>query len=136
MADRAAFLIPQTTIAAAGTFIGEIYRLPLGVKSLGLLAKFLYGSAGTTTKAYVQTSLDGGATWVDIACFAFTTAAASKLSSVKNNIATAAGATPTDGTLTDNTILDGVLGDRTRVKYIVAGTYTGATSLTVSMVPN
>ena len=103
-----------------------------GAKHLTIEAKFLYGAGGTNAKAYVQTSLDGGVSWVDIAAFVFTTAAANKVSAIALTIAPAAQAfTPSDGALTDDTIIQGVFGDRIRVKYVTTGTYTGATSLAV-----
>jgi hypothetical protein len=37
----------------------------------------------------------------------------------------------TDGTSADNATVNGVLGDRVRVKYITTGTYSGATSIAV-----
>ena len=71
---------------------------------------------------------------VDIMCFAFTTAAATKMSAVYAGIALGAAVTPTDGSLTDNTILNGALGDQFRLKYVTTGTYSGATSLQVDLV--
>jgi len=37
-----------------------------------------YGSGGTTSDFYVQTSLDGGVSWTDIAHFGFNTAASTR----------------------------------------------------------
>jgi hypothetical protein len=127
---------PQTTISTAGTTVGEVISLGQvpGTQTISVEAIFLYGSGGTSAKAYVQTSLDNGATWIDVMSFAFTTAAASKVSQVNIYTAVAAAVTPTDGTLTDNTILSGVLGDRLRVKVITTGTYGGATSIKVALV--
>ncbi|HUW56685.1 MAG TPA: hypothetical protein VMZ92_08625 [Planctomycetota bacterium] len=88
-------------------------------------AVFTYQAGGTDVTAYVQTSVDAGATWIDIMAFNFTTASATKVSKVSLPVALAAAVTPTDGTLTDDTILDGVIGDRLRVKYTTTGTYTG-----------
>jgi hypothetical protein len=133
---RSLGLIPQTTLAAAGTYVGEVVRIPAGTLGLALESKFVRAAGGTTTKVYVQTTLDGGTTWVDIACHAFATTTASKVSAVKVNVAVTGGTTPTDATLTDDTVLDGFLGDRIRVKYVVAGTYSGASSLTVVAVAN
>ena len=95
-----------------------------------LEAKFLYGAAGTTAKFWVQTRVVGG-TWRDIANFAFTTAAATKWHAVKAEIATAAAIAASDAALTDDTILDGFIGDEIRVKYTTTGTYTGATSIQI-----
>ncbi len=79
----------------------------------------------------MQTSVDGGASWIDIMNFSFTTAAASKVSAVVGTTALAAAAVPGDGALASNTILSGLLGDRLRLKYVTTGTYTGASSLAV-----
>lgn len=124
-------LLDTITIPAAGTFTTPPNPVLGHVTYCLLQAKFLYGAGGTTVKAYVQTSCDGGLTWIDIACFAFALAAATKISKVASTTALTAGTTPVDGALTDNTILDGVLGDSLRVKYIVTGTYTGASSLQI-----
>jgi len=99
------------------------------VNYLCVEAVFLYGSGGTTANAYIQTSLDGGLTWVDIMNFSFTTAAATKISAVVATTALAAAVTPTDGSLTANTILSGLFGSWYRAKYVTTGTYAGATSL-------
>lgn len=92
---------------------------------------FTYGSAGTTLKVWVQTSLDGGTTWIDIMCLAFTTASAKKVSAVRESIALAAATVPTDGALGDDSIVDGLLGDRIRLKYTSTGTYAGSTTIKV-----
>jgi hypothetical protein len=105
-----------------------------GMKYLAVQANFLYGADGTTVKAYVQTSLDGGSTWLDIMSFAFATTAVNKVSAVVATTALAAAGTPTDGSLADNTILNGLLGDRIRVKYVTTGTYSGATSLEIDAI--
>ena len=102
---------------------------------LAIEAIFLYGAGGTNATAYVQTSLDGGTTWFDIASFQFTTSAASKVSALTTGIAPGTQAfTPGDGALTANTVINGVLGDRFRAKLTTTGTYTGATSLAVHIV--
>jgi hypothetical protein len=136
--DAAKTLLPQRTIAfAEAAQLGPVISMPTDpstTRTLTVEAVFLYGSGGTTVKAWVQTSLDNGVTWVDIMNFAFTTAAASKVSKTSLSAVLAAGVTPTDGTMADNTILDGLLGDRVRVKWTSTGTYAGATSLKVTAV--
>ena len=123
----------SATITAAATVTGTAVESLAGAKYLAAVAKFTYGSGGTSLKAYVQTSLDNGVTWTDIMCFAFTTATASKQSAVSTAIALAAAVTPGDGTLTDNTILNGLLGNQLRVKYVSVGTY-AATTFELDMV--
>ena len=85
---------------------------------------------GTTAKAWVQTSFDGGASWNDIANFAFTTTTATRIYHLTAAAVTAI-ATPTDGTLADNTAVNGLLGSVVRVKLTTTGTYTGASSFVI-----
>jgi len=127
--------LPATTIAAAVAAVGTtaITRLS-GAKYLVAQAKFLYGAGGTNVNVYVQTSLDQGVTWVDIMNFLFTTAAATKISAVVATTALAAVIAPSDGALTSNTILSGLLGERFRIKWVTTGTYSGATSLQVDLI--
>jgi len=120
-------------ITTANTAVaGDTIALPNGARSVNLLAKFTYGSGGTKTTAYVQTSLDGGATWVDIACVTFTTASANKLVNLSGLTALGTVYTPTDGSLTDDTTKDGILGDLLRVKYTTTGTYAATTLVVVA----
>src|SRR3990167_6316004 len=123
-------LLPQTTIAAAVAGSTGIAFPTEGLKSLLVEAKFLYGADGTTFKAWVQTRVKGG-TWRDVMNFAFTTSAATKWSKTSISIALAAARAASDAALTDETILDGMLGDEVRVKYTSTGTYAGATSIQV-----
>lgn len=125
-------LLPTTAITGAVTgAVGPVVRLRGGLQVLALQTVFAYGSGGTAVKAWVQTSLDGGATWIDIACFALTTSSARRVSVLHLATAVAANVTPADGALADNTILDGVLGDVVRVKYTTTGTYAGNTALEI-----
>lgn len=136
MANAAIALLPTTTITGAGTVTGDAY--PFGnrvVEGFSVESIFVYGSGGTTAKVFVQTSFDGGTTWVDLASHAFALATASKVSAVTTGIAPASQAfAPTDGALTDNTIVQGVVGDRIRAKLITAGTYAGGTTVAVWVV--
>jgi hypothetical protein len=125
-------IMDAVAIPAAGMNTATVVTGYDDAAYLLMQAKFVYGSGGTSVKAYVQTSLDGGATWIDVASFAFTTASATKLSKVLAVSSLTAVTVPTDGSLTDNTVLDGVIGDRLRVKYVVVGTY-AASTLTVSV---
>lgn len=103
-----------------------------GMKYLVVTGVFLYGSGGTDAIARVQTSIDGGLSWIDIASLGFLTAASKKVSVVTTQIAPAAqAAVYTDGSLAVNTIIQGVLGDRLRVKYVTTGNYADVTSLAV-----
>lgn len=95
-------------------------------------ATFDHGSGGTTAKLYIQTSLDGGVTPIDIMCFAFATSDETRLMKVLAADELTDNTAPTDGALTDDTSLSGIIGDRIRGKLVVVGTYADST-LNVSL---
>lgn len=119
-----------TADVTAGVFVPRFPR----VESLTLQAIITVVGGGTTAKAWVQTSFDGGVTWVDIANFAFTTSTATRLYHLTAAAVTSI-ATPTDGSLADNTAVNGLLGDRFRVKLTTTGTYTGASTFVITALP-
>lgn len=102
-----------------------------GMEAVTLEAQFGYGSGGTTCKAWVQTTLDNGQTWLDIASFAFTTASATKVINLSGLTPVTTQVTPTDGAMADNTCQDGMLGSALRVKITTTGTYAGNTFLAI-----
>lgn len=129
-------LLEETEVAAAVANITSDPVLNLnGMKYVVLEAKFVREGGGTTCKVWVQTSLDGGITWFDIACFAFTTSTANKLHVVRVDAPTAitAGVAPASATLADDTVLN-VLGDRLRTLRTTTGTYTGDSHVEVHAV--
>lgn len=128
-------ILASTPITGAVTgSVGSEFTIREGVLYLAALANFTYGSGGTTAKFWLQTSLDRGVTWRDVACFAFTTASAKKTSALSSAIALAAAVAVSDGALADDSILNGLLGDRWRVKYTTTGTYAGGTTIQISVV--
>lgn len=98
-----------------------------GAVGASLLCRFLYGSGGATVTAKVQTSFDG-IVWFDVANFAFTTAAATK---IVNLNAQTAKAVASYADLTGDAVLDGFLGQYLRLSLASTGTYAGATSIEV-----
>lgn len=118
-----------TGVVSTGTVVAPVLA---GMTYLVALGKFVYGSGGTTAKFWIQTSYDQGATWNDIINFPFTTASATKVSAVTAYLAPAAQAgAQTDATLADNSVVNGLLGDRVRVKYTTTGTYGGSTTVSI-----
>jgi hypothetical protein len=79
---------------------------------------------GTSAKVYVQVRV--GASWYDVASFAFTTGSGAKMLSV-STAGLSAAATLTDGSLTDNTAIQGLLGKELRAILTTTGTYTAGT---------
>ena len=123
----------STTAALQIRSVGGDRSLPV---TMAIQCKLTYGSGGTTAAVWVQTSLDGGATWVDVANCSFTTSTARFLYNLSGATPVTSLYTPTDGTLTANTSHDGILGSVWRVKYTTTGTYGGSTTLTVDVLSN
>lgn len=133
--DRTTPILPVLTITGAltGLVSNEHLFVPGAVRNIVLQSTFTYGSSGTTTKVWLQTSFDGGTTWTDIICQAFTTSTSRKVSSV-NIFVVGAEAGATDAALADDTELSGRIGDRIRLKYTTTGTYASSTTLKVDVV--
>lgn len=96
-----------------------------------LQCNFTYGAGGTSLKVCIETTLDQGVTWIEVARFAFTTASAEKLMNLSALTPKIAAYTP--AACSDDAAVDGILGDRWRAKIIVVGTYSGNTSVSVRM---
>jgi hypothetical protein len=114
-------------VSSAGIAQEQIDRLE-GMESVSLQATFVYGSGGTTCIVVVQTSLDQGVTWIDVARFDFAQANAKKVANVSAAGALAPAAVAALGA---EGKLDGVLGDRLRCKITSTGTYATNTSVSV-----
>lgn len=120
------------SITSAGVQIGDWVGDLDGMLSASLQAQFEYGSGGSSATLFIQTSLDGGATPIDIAAIAFTTANATKLINLS---ALTPKTTPADAqqqALTPGTCLDGILGDRLRAVLVSTGTYGSSTGLNIT----
>jgi hypothetical protein len=110
------------TTAVAGLVLTPVVDLD-GLTAITLLVRFAPVSGGTTCKAWVQTSLDQGQTWADIFCAAFTTTAGFKIVNLSGLTPRTTVLAPTDAALADDTAVDGVLGDRLRLKITSTGTF-------------
>lgn len=100
-----------------------------GMTAVTLFCEFIYGAgAGTTCAVIIQTSINQGDDWIDIARFDFTTANRSvvcNLSGLLSKAVTAFAALSSEG------VNDGILGDRLRAKVTSTGAYSGNTSVSV-----
>jgi hypothetical protein len=94
-----------------------------GIQAATIRCQFAYGSGGTTAKFWVQVSIDGGASFQDVACFAFTTASGTKEFNISGLTPVTTAYTPSDGAMADDTCKDGILGPIWRVKATTTGTY-------------
>lgn len=129
-------LTKTITTAQAGQLSSTFVLQGVGIGDIMLQGKLVYGSGGTTIDAWLQTSLDTGATWCDVANFHYTTASARLLFHLTGSTVIAAAAAATDGTLAANTATDGIIGPLWRVKTTSVGTYAGGTTLTIDALFN
>ncbi|HEX3948216.1 MAG TPA: hypothetical protein VHW95_00030 [Steroidobacteraceae bacterium] len=123
----AKLLNAQITAAISLAATGGKLQLNDAARSICAQANFTYGSGGATVDAYLQTSVDGGNTWIDIAQFHFTTASARVAFNLSSLTPVTTEYTVTDGALTANTAKDGLLGPLFQVKLASTGTYAGTT---------
>jgi hypothetical protein len=108
-------------------------NLDYPIRSVTVEFNFVYGSGGTNCNAWVQTSLDGGTTWCDIAASAtYATTTAHTYLNMTGETAALTAITITDGTLAAGTGINCLLGDLYRVKITTTGTY-AATTLTTAV---
>lgn len=135
-----AFAANLATIAittAQTAAVSTVYQFRDGPpRNLTIQGSFTYGSGGTTADAWVQTSLDGGTTWIDIANFHFTTSSLRAIYNLNSQTAVTTQYTATDGTLAANTAKDGILGTLIRVKDTTTGTYAASTTLSITVSSN
>lgn len=127
-------LLSKTVTTAETAATTASRSISANTTSLTVLAKFTYGSGGTTAKYWLQTSFDNGTTWMDIACFAATTASKTRTFTLTTTAVTTL-ATPADGTTGDDTCVNGFIGPLIRVKYTTAGTYAASTTVVINVVP-
>lgn len=102
-----------------------------GLTAMSCQARFFYGAAGTKVNVYLQTSLDQGASFFDVANIAFTTASALEVVNLSGLNAVTTPQAPGSLSLADNTSLNGPLGDRLQAVVVSTGTYTASTLVSI-----
>lgn len=118
------------SITAADTYTTDWVDVDDGASEVLIEARLLYGSGGTSATLYVQTQLPSGAT-MDVACFAFTTANATRVINLSRRTSQTTPLTPGDGALTNDSAVDGVIGSKLRSKVVTVGTYAGSSIVSV-----
>lgn len=133
--------LADLTFTTAGDYAGSWITGCEGALALTLQLRFGYVSGLGDARVYLQTSLDSGTTEVDLCCALFNTAAevvmlnfSGLTPSLFNANSPPSPLIPTDGALTDNSAIDGILGDRFRIKAVTTGTYSGQTLLSARMI--
>lgn len=116
-------------VTIAGTFTGEWNDDFEGCLAVLVNLRWIWGSGGTSCVAYVQTSADDGTTPIDVAAVAFSTTSENAAFNFSALTPKTTQVTPSDGALTSDTSLDGIVGDRYRIKIVVVGTFAGSTQL-------
>ncbi len=124
-------ILPVTAVTAAvsttSTAIKQFTRNP---RHLTAQAQLVGGTSGTSIDAWLQTSIDGEATWIDIAQFHVTNTPVILV--VNLSAQTPVGSfTPTDGSMSSNAVKDGIIGSKLKVKWSSVGTYATGTTFTV-----
>ena len=127
LAGRTSTLLSESVTTAVTATTTTAVDIGPSAGRVTLQCVFDYGSGGTTAKYWVQTSFDGGTTWIDIANFAHTTADLNRVYNLSSYTAVGTIYTVLDGTLTDNTSKDGIIGSLLRVKRTTVGTYAATT---------
>ena len=94
--------------------------------SLSLIAALTVAGGGTTVIVRVQTSIDEGSTWYDIARFDFTTSSAVKRANIDGRAQIAPAALAALGA---EGVIHGLLGDRLRAETTSNGTYTAGSKV-------
>lgn len=122
------------TITTAGTQTGAWREGLEGMLSMLASLRLAYGSGGTAIKAYLQVSTDGGSTATDIACVVFGTASEHAVLNFSALTPKLTQVTPTDGAMTDDTNVDGLITDMVRLKIVTTGTYAGSTVLSARII--
>lgn len=116
---------PQGTgdfaITAAGTYAGAVATGFAGIKSMSAQVAWSYGSGGGSGTWYLQTSLDQGNTWIDIAAEAFTNSSGTTIWNFDTDAAVVATA-PSNGALSSGSQVNGILGDRFRLLVVTTST--------------
>lgn len=102
-----------------------------GMLAATLVGNLAWGSGGTSIKAIWETTLDQGITWIEVCRMAFGAAS-------EQNVVNLSGLTPktslyTPVALSDDTCVDGIFGNRWRVRILAVGVYAGNTSLSFRM---
>lgn len=103
------------------------------VTALTVTGQFTRIGGGATVDVWVQTSIDQGLTWIDIANFHWTVASAAVAVNVSGLVSITAPVAITDGALAANTVREGILGDRFRTKITSTGTYDAGSRVAINI---
>lgn len=121
-------------IAGASTQSTPAANAPVNLQGLTALScqvRFNYGAGGTKTNVYIQTSIDQGQSFFDIANIAFTTSGGVETINLSGLNGVTTPTPPVNLALADNTTFNGPMGDRLQAVVVSTGTYSGSTLASV-----
>lgn len=117
--------IVNQAVPAAGTYTFDILNSTVRVDNyVAIQSNLTYGAGGTSIRVYLQTTQDDGSTWQDTVNQTFLLASARKTSAVNKYVAAAPSVAASDGALADDSVSNGFVGRKWRVKIVVVGAYT------------
>ncbi len=118
--------------SAQGVAIEYVDRLD-GMLAATLEFNFAYGSSTSTPTCVVtvETSVNQGTTWCEVARILMQDASEERIVNLSGLTALTSPHAP--AALSNDTVKDGILGDRWRAKVTTTGTYTGNTSINVRL---
>lgn len=119
-------LLPATTATTSATATGNVVDLGFMQQMRCVLAVTAISGAGPTLNVRLQTQV--GTEWDDYASFTQATATGVWTVAIDTQtVSTSPAHVIADGTLAAGTVHQGAAGQRWRVKYTTAGTFTAAT---------
>lgn len=130
MDNPGAITLGDFQVGAAGQQNGTPVCDLEGMDALSLQVRLSSAEGGTSINVYIQTSLDQGQSWFDIACVGFTTTPGVQVLNL-SGLDKSAPAAPSNLALSPGTILDGPLGDRLQAIVVTTGSYTGSPLVSV-----
>lgn len=141
MDNPGAFSLGDYTITTADDITTPWLSGLDGMQSASLQFRFAYGNGDGQVLVFLQTSLDEAddtpsGTAIDIACHLFVGAARTEMQNFTDERQTESasdggGIQPTDGALEPGQAINGILGDRFRLRIRSTGTFSGPTVLSV-----
>ncbi|SRR5579883_913896 len=126
------FTLGDFQIGAPGTQQTPATQIPslVGMSGASLQVRLSGGTGGSTINVFIQTSIDQGQSWFDVANVSFATTPGVQVLNL-SGLDKAVPVTPGNLTLSSGTILDGPLGDRLQAVVISTGTYGAGTLVSV-----
>lgn len=120
-------------ITSADTYESDVLTIGADSRGAQVQVKFAVGTKGTNAVCHIQTSIDGGTTWGDVASGALGTESGNT-ETMMTVLRTASMAGDDRAVLelfeaeTSNIVFpDGILGDRLRIKLVTTGNYVSTT---------